>query len=151
MGSEMCIRDRSMRMWPVPEGDETAEKAARDFITNILEVPRITVARLRIDFVRRVSATRRSRVGEEVLVRFKDVGDRDAVQSYAPNLSKMNGKAGIRLEIPTHLRQTFRLLDSHGGEIKKKHALAKRSIRFDDSTNSLVLDVKISDLSLIHI
>ena len=86
---------RSMRMWPVPEGDETAEKAARDFMTNVLEVPRITVSRIRIEFVRRVSATRRSRMEDEVLVRFMDVGDRDAVQSYAPNLAKWAGKAGI--------------------------------------------------------
>ena len=57
----------------------------------------------------------------------------------------MNGKAGVRLEIPTHLRQTFRLLDSHGSEIKKRHPAAKRSIKFDDSSSSLVLDVKISE------
>ena len=84
---------RSMRMWPVLDGDESAEKAARDFLTNVLEVPRITVSRIRIDFVRRISGSRRSRVDDEVLVRFSDAQDRDVVQSYATNLSK-NGRKG---------------------------------------------------------
>ena len=136
---------RSMRMWPVPEGDENAEKAARDFMTNVLDVPRITVAKIRIEFMRRVSTTRRSRIAEEVLVRFMDVGDRDVIQSYAPNLSNHGGKAGIRLEIPTHLRHTFRILDNHSSESKKRHNGAKRLIKFEDSTKSLVLDMKISD------
>ena len=136
---------RSMRLWPIPDGDETVEKATRDFFSNVLEIPRITVARICIDFVRRVSGTRRSRVENEVLVRFVDVADRDAVQSYAPNLAKWTGKAGIRLEIPTHLRPTFRLLDNHSSELKKKYVNAKRSMKFEDSTRSLVLDVKIND------
>ena len=42
---------RSMRMWPIPDGDECAEKAARDFMWNVLEVPRITISRIRIEFV----------------------------------------------------------------------------------------------------
>lgn len=57
----------------------------------------------------------------------------------------MAGKDGVRLEIPAHLRQTFRLLDSHGAELKKRHPTTKRSIKFEDATGSLVLDVKIDD------
>ena len=99
-----------MRMWPVPNGDENAEKAARDFMVNVPEVPRIMVARIRIDFVRRVSGARRSRVEDEVMVRFEDAHDRDTVQFYAANLAKHVGKAGIRLDKPVHLRHVFRLL-----------------------------------------
>ena len=143
--SEYDNARRSMRMWPVPEGDETAEKAARDFMTNVLDIPRIAVSRIRIEFVRRVSATRRSKIGEEVLVRFEDVGDRDVVQSYASNLAKHVAKAGIRLEIPTHLRQTFRILDIHSAELKRRHPTAKRSIKFEDASRGLVLDVKVSE------
>ena len=136
---------RSMRMWPILKGDESAEKAARDFMVNILEVPRITVARIRIDFVRRVSGARRSRVENEALVRFGDAQDRDVIQSYAVNLSKHAGKAGIRLDIPVHLRHIFRLLESHSSELKRRFPNAKRSIKFDDMTRSLVLDAKIDE------
>ena len=136
---------RSMRMWPVPEGNETAEKAARDFMCNVLEIPRITVARIRIDFVRRVSSSRRSRVEDEVLVRFTDSDDRDVVQSFAPSLAKQGGKAGVRLDIPTHLKHVFRLLDAHGAELRKRNPLAKRSIKFGNTTRSLVLDAKIDE------
>ena len=126
-------------------GDETAEKEARDFMVNVLEVPRITVARIRIDFVRRISGTRRSKVKDEVLVRFADAQDRDAVQSYATNLSKHIGKAGIRLDVPAHLRHVFRLLESHSAELKNRYPNAKRAIKFDDAARSLTLDVKIDE------
>ena len=133
-------------MWPIPDGDDTVEKSVRDFMCNILDIPRITVARIRIKFARRISTSRRSKVENEVLVRFADVGDRDVVQSFAPNLAKQNGKAGVRLEVPTHLRQAFRVLEGHSSELKKQHQNAKRSIKLDDSTLGLVLDVRISEL-----
>ena len=136
---------QSMRMWPIPDGDETVKKATRDFMCNILDIPRLSVARIRINFVRRVSGARRSKIEKEVLVRFADTGDRDTVQSYAPNLARHGGKAGVRFEIPNHLRHIFRLLDAHGGELKKRHPSLKRSIKFDDAARSFVLDVKIAE------
>ena len=48
------------------------------------------------------------------------------------------------MEIPAHLRQVFRLLESHGGLLKQKFKHAKRSIKFDDEAMSLTMDVKIS-------
>lgn len=74
-----------------------------------------------------------------------DADDRDVVQSYAPNLAKQEGRAVVRLDIPAHLRHTFRLLDSHGAELKKRRPTTKRSIKFEDATRSLVLDVRINE------
>ena len=136
---------RSTRMWPIPDGDESVEKSVRDFMCSALQMPRLEVARIQLEFARRVSGARRSKINDEVLVKFRDTGDRDAVQSYAPNLANMAGKAGIRLEVPTHLRRVFRLLESHGGELKKAHPSVKRAIKFDDASRSLVLDVKINE------
>ena len=92
-----------------------------------------------------MSGSRRSRVENEVLVRFVDVADRDVVQSYAPNLAKKEGRAGIRIEIPMHLRQASKLLDSHSAELKRMHPGAKRYMKFDDITKNLALDVKLSE------
>lgn len=137
---------RSLRMWPVPDGDETAEKAARDYMLNVLQVPRMTIARMAIDFVRRVSGARRSKIEDEVLVRFTEMSDRDVIKSYSSNLSKHIGKAGIRLEVPTHLRHVFRLLETHAAELRKCHPGTKWSIKFDDIEMSLALDVKVSEV-----
>ena len=71
---------------------------------------------------------------------------RQIVHSHAKNLPKKGGKAGIRLEIPEHLRPDFRLLESHGNAVRA--ALGnevKRSIRFDDAEKALVLNVKMSE------
>lgn len=136
---------RSIRLWPVPDGDETAEKAARDFMMNTLSIPMIEIARIAIEFVQRVSGTHRSRIGDEVLVQFSNAADRDVIKSYAPNLAKMEGKAGIRLEIPTHLRHVFRLLETHAAELRKHHPGIKWSVKFDDIERLLVLDVRVSE------
>ena len=41
-------------MWPVPDCNLYVETAARDFLTNTLKIPRLEVARIVIDFMRRV-------------------------------------------------------------------------------------------------
>ena len=71
--------------------------------------------------------------------------DRDLVYAHAKNLAKHQGKAGIRLEIPQHLRPEFKLLENHGNNIRNMYGPnVKRSIRFDDAECSLVLNMKLS-------
>ena len=66
--------------------------------------------------------------------------------SYARSLAQHGGKAGIRLEIPQHLRTAFRLLETHGNAVKAAIGQSmKRSIRFDDVERSLVLSIKLSE------
>ena len=49
---------------------------------------------------------------EEVLVLFSKVETRDFVQTYASNLAKSEGKAGMRLDIPPLLRNDFQILEA---------------------------------------
>ena len=74
---------------------------------------------------------------------FIAVEDRDVAYAHASNLAGQNGKAGVRLEIPEHLRADFRLLENHGNIIRT--ALGpdiRRSIRFDVADQALVLNAK---------
>ena len=88
--------------------------------------------------------TRRSRITDEVLIRFVTARDRDIVQSYAVNLAKHRDRAGIKLEIPPHLLSSFKVLEQHAGALRAKFQTGlKRSIKFDDATMGLIMDVKI--------
>ena len=78
-----------------------------------------------------------------MIVIFQCIEDRDTVYTYVRNLAKMAGKAGIRLEIPEHLRIDFRLLETHGSTVRSVMGEnTRRSIRFNDVDLSLVLNVK---------
>ena len=80
-----------------------------------------------------------------MFVLFGSVDERDLVYAHARNLAKHAGSAGIRLEIPQHLRPDFKLLESHGNTIRGMMGPAvKRSIRFEDSDCSLILNIRLS-------
>ena len=135
---------RTIKMWPVKGIESQLEKACREFMKDALGMPEDTAEEITITSVRRIRQARRSKIADEVLVRFGTVDERDIVQSYASNLGKMNGAAGIRIYFPAHLRNVFRLLESHGSLLKKKYPDLKRSIKYDDATLSLVMDVKLT-------
>ena len=131
-------------MWPVKGHDDQLTDASRKFMTSVLKIPQDTVSSLNIVLTRRVSQARRSKIKDEVLVKFDTVDERDVVQSYAPNLGALKGEAGIRLDFPAHLRRVFRLLESHGSLLKKRFPELKMLIKFDDSDLTLIMDVKLS-------
>ena len=67
------------------------------------------------------------------------------VYSHAKALAKHEGKAGVRLEIPQHLKPEFKLLKNHGNSIRTMYGPSvKRSIPFDYAECSLVLNMKLS-------
>ena len=55
--------------------------------------------------------------------------------------------AGLRLHLPGHLMALFRQFEQHASALKAKHPEMKRSIKFDDSVQSLAMDVKLGVLS----
>ena len=135
---------RTIKMWPVKGEESQLEKGCRDFMKDALGMPEDTAEEITITSVRRIRQARRSRIADEILVKFATVDERDIVQSYASNLGRLNGTAGIRIDFPAHLRNVFRLLESHGSLLKKKYPELKRSIKFDDATLSLVMDVRLT-------
>ena len=114
-------------------------------MSEYLEVEGQAVNRIGIESVTTTQLLPRSKIKDEVLVHFFNAEERDLVYSHAKNLAKHQGKAGIRLEIPQHLKPEFKLLENHGNNIRTMYGPAvKRSIRFDDAECSLVLNMKLS-------
>ena len=72
---------------------------------------------------------------------------RDRIASYARNLSPFSsgGKptAGLRLDVPTHLKGVYKALMQYGYALKVKHGDGlKRNVRFDDMEQTMCMDVK---------
>ena len=135
---------RSIRMWPITKSADLI-LAVRHFLTTILEIPCVVVDGLIVDEVVPQQQPRQSRVLDEVLVRFQTSHDRDIVQSYASNLFFHTGKAGLRMELPDHLKGLFKQFEVHAGNLRSVHGQIKRSIRFDDTNHSLCMDVKLDN------
>ena len=109
---------------------------------NVLEVPSQVAKALNIVLIEKVEQARRSRIQNEVKVVFATSRERDLVQSYAANLAKQGGKAGIRMEVPEHTRGLFKLFEAHGASLRGKFPGLKRSIKFEDTSQSLCMDVR---------
>ena len=86
---------------------------------------------------------------DEVLVRFRDSASRDRVMGCAAKLAPFidaEGKptAGLRIEVPLHLRPTFKLLFRYGQTLRTRHGPGtRRHVKFDDHLRSLYLNVKL--------
>ena len=133
---------RSVRLWPVSSRSDL-EEAVRHFLVSVLRVPADTANNLPIELVKKQDQMRRSKIHDEVLVRFTTSQARDVVQSYAVNLSEAGGTAGLRLDVPDHLRGLFRLFEVHAAALRDRYGTVKRAIRFDDTEMSLYMDVKL--------
>ena len=90
-----------------------------------------------------------STIRDEVAVIFYKRRKRDTVMVNSSNLFGYvdeGGKptAGIRLEIPPELRDTFRLLSRFGTRLRARHGGGtRRHIRFDDFEGSLFANIKL--------
>ena len=90
---------RTMLVWPVDLAAETGN-AARKFMVNTMEIPNAVANSLNIERVDKLEQGRRSKIHNEVKIVFSSSRERDLVQSYAVNLGKAAGQAGIRMELP---------------------------------------------------
>jgi hypothetical protein len=138
---------RAIRLWPVPgKTEDELWDATGNFIRKILEVD--DVGPQDILSVRRISAGRRSRARDLVLVRFHDVTARDSVYRNATKLAKHIDRsglptAGLMLEIPENLLGAFRILQRHGHRLRERYGPEfKRHIRLCDEDKDVKLDVR---------
>ena len=147
--AKYLLARRTMLLWPV---DLTAEagNAVRKFLEIVLEIPTTTVKSLNIESVDKLEQGRRSKIKNEIRVVFSTSRERDLVQSFAANLAKVQGQAGIRMELPEHLKGLFKLFEAHGANLRQRFPGLKRSIKYDDSTLSLCMDVKLPDRAKWH-
>ena len=106
---------RSLRLWPVKgSDDESLWSNTGIFIHDTMGVPRDKMEEELIAEIRRVRTARNSGARDEVLVIFKEIEARDTVASYARNLGShmKDGRAtaGMRTEVPNHLRGVYNVL-----------------------------------------
>ena len=139
---------RKLRCFPIA-GNNTDDlwRNTQNFFENVLAIqPGDLQDGSIVDIKRITTGRRKNAVKDEVIVTFDSIHSRDIAASYAPNLADhraANGanSAGIRLEIPDHLRGVFRTLERHGHNLKDTHkAGLRRSIKYDDTDLTLVLD-----------
>ena len=138
-----------MLIWPVDLATE-AGNGVRRFMETVLEIPPLTTKSLNIEIIDKVEQGRRSKIVNEVRVLFASSRERDIVQSFAANLAKAGGKAGIHMELSEHLRGLFKIFETHGANLRQKFPGLQRSIKYDDGTQSLCLDVKLPDRTKWH-
>ena len=93
--NQFLLSRRSIRMWPVTGGG-SHEAGARMFMISALKVPEHIANTVEIEKTMKIEQPRRSKIQDEILVRFSRTQSRDVIQSYAVNLAGANGGAGIR-------------------------------------------------------
>ena len=81
---------------------------------------------------------------DEVIVTFEDKSTRNAVKAQAHRLTDHREEAGMRLHIPDHQQQTFRALMNLSYELKKQNPGLKRSVKFDEDTLNMFMNIQTS-------
>ena len=135
---------RSIKIWPLQLVQGKEDELVRGFFINKMEVP-VHVARLvKLDTIVPTAVTKRSKIRDEVLVVFADDEDRDCIKSYAAGLASSAGEAGLRLDIPPSLKGSLKILEQHGRGIQAMYGQqVKRSIKFDDRNDDLMMDIRL--------
>ena len=143
---------RSVRLWPI-EGTNPNQlwENTGGFLHVTLGISETDLCQDDIESITRIppDGLTSVRAVDEVLVRFFDKRKRDLVMSSSPRLADSvdpDGRptAGIRLEIPTELDDTFRLLSRFGARLRARHGEGtKRHIKFDDYHGSLFANIKL--------
>lgn len=140
---------RSLRLWPIrgSSKDELWQSTGIFLGSNLGLEGKLD--RTSIEEVSRVSLPSGPGVRDEVLVRFKDAVLRDTVMSSASKLAPFvdaegRATAGMRLEVPPKLQQSFRVLFKYGQNLRARHgAGTRRHVKFCDTERNLFLNVKL--------
>lgn len=129
----------SLRIWPIKGNDkEELEMSFREFAIEALQVSQQTMDEILLAEIIRVYM--------EVNITFFTVSDRDFFNSEPSNLASFRNEqglpeAGIRMDIPSFLLSTFKLLNDHSYEIRNVHGKeTKRYVKFDEERLSLILE-----------
>ena len=142
---------RSVRLWPIPAtNEEELWEKVGIFLHDTMGINEENLCQGDIESIVKVNERiQPERIKEEVIVKFFDKKKRDTVFTNAPGLASAvdaDGKpeAGIRLEIPAELDDTFRLLSRFGTRLRARHGEGtKRHVKFDDFAGTLYANVKL--------
>ena len=150
LSAEYIFARRSIRLWPVRGDEEEALwENVGNFIHDTLRVSESEVSQRDIEDIRRTLDRPPTGVTDEVIVTLNDPRKHDLIMSHSVNLAEcidQEGRptAGVRLEIPGELMDTFRLLSRFGTRLRARHGRGtKRHIKFDDFHGSLFTNIKL--------
>ena len=82
---------------------------------------------------------------------FGTIQARDSFRAFAPRLSCFNRTAGMRLAIQDYMMSSFKVLENEAFRIAQRRPGTKRSIKYDDASRTLVLDIKLPDAVWVRI
>ena len=77
---------------------------------------------------------------KEILATFDSVDDRDYIKSLGFKLAAEK-ESGMSIYVPGHLLDNLYALNSVGFNIKRSQEGVKRSVKFDDSSHDIYLDI----------
>ena len=139
---------RSLRLWPILGTGEELRRSVHLFLTQNLSLG-TGVQMDMVEKVERVATPSGPGVRDEALVLFRDTATRDTVMGAAAKLAPfidLQGRstAGMRMEVPSFLRQSFKILFRYGQNLRARHgAGTRRHVKFDDAEHALYLNVKL--------
>ena len=138
---------RSLRVWLIEgSSEDEIKKATVDLFSQALGA---NARDLGIEKITRVKSAPRGVAYMEILVTFTDAFARDDIFARGPSLAnyrddKNRPTAGIRLDIPAHLMGAFKMLETFGYQLKKKHGNSfRKHIKYDEFEESLFIQVGI--------
>ena len=138
-----------MRLWPVPGNAGPLVWQSTDlFLRHKLDLGD-RVKESMIEHIHRPDIPSGPGVVEEAVVLFRAVETRDMVMGASSKLAPYvdnSGRptAGLRLEVPSHLRATFGTLYKYGQSLRLRHGQGtRRHVKFDDLERTLYLNVKL--------
>ena len=129
----------TLKMWPVTGAD--LMDAVRVFMKTKLKIDDEKIADIPLKSVK-LSIGKAAKDRSEVIVLFESRDDRDYVKSMGVNLAGEK-EIGMAIHVPGHLLDNFYALNSIGYSIKSNNHGVKRSIKFDDATQNIYLDIYI--------
>ena len=144
---------RSFRIWPVERTPgQAVEDSIRQFFKIKMRVPETFADEVNIDTIRQaVEQPARSKIRQEFIVTFADRESRDTVKSYARELAHFKGAAGLRLDIPDHLKGFHKVLEEHAYAMINLYGKdVKRNIKFDDRSENLMMDIRLPNSARWH-
>ena len=151
--NEFLRARRSLKLWPI-KGNSAEELwvATGDFLIDVLRVRESEVDQNHIESVTRPNGQSPRdllHVKDEAVVVFKSAMTRDLVLRASSNLSSYrdrngNPTAGLRLEIPRHMKGTFNLLERYGHFMRQRYGKGtKTHIKFDEAELNLFTSVRL--------
>ena len=133
---------RALKVWPCL--GEDAPAGLKAFLMKKLRFSEAAIRELGPIQVSRAKDPR-GKKRHEAICTFETKEARDTVKRAGINLAKEGQEAGMSIHVPGFLLDDFYLLQSVGWSIKESTPNTRRSIKFDDSNMSLMIDVKIGD------